>query len=167
MTYQQRYIAHQARKREVLKRIISERYSERYFSDKPVEASKINDIIQAIGKVPNSCDRHGVSARKVTERDDKDILAGLLVGGVGWLHRAPVILLLIADNDAYVEKLDYMPYLDAGVIINQVYLMATALGLAVCYVNPNVRPVNQVFFRERMKLRPNHIYCGAIAIGYK
>lgn len=165
--YQKRYLDHQKRKSEILKQIIDERYSERNFSDKKIEFSKIDSIIKDTNKIPSSCDRHAVNIRMIIDRDDKDILAGLLVGGVGWLHRAKVVLLIVADDDAYVENLEYMPYLDAGVMINQIYLTATSLRLGVCYVNPNVRVKNMQFFRERFDFEDNDIFCGAIALGYK
>jgi hypothetical protein len=86
------------------------------------------------------------------------------VGGVGWIHRADKILLLFADPKAYKERLVYMPFLDAGVVIYHLYLMCHYYGLKCCYCNPNIREQNQSFFRV---LFGGDIYCGAFGIGHE
>lgn len=162
--YQERYVAHQERKKQVLIEIINERHSNRRFSDDPVDQSTIDDLLETLKTCPSSCDRRGVRTTVITERDDKALLGGLLVGGVGWIHRAPVIILLMADPVAYKagDEIDYMPYLDAGVMVQQLYLSATAQGLHCAYANPNIRPQNQDFFHERFG---EGIFCGAFALG--
>jgi hypothetical protein len=102
----------------------------------------------------------------VKERDTKALLGGILVGGVGWIYRAPVILLLMGNKLAYKagDEYNYMPYLDAGVIIQQLFLMATAFGLKCAYVNPNIRQINKEHFH---KIFGEGIFCGAFAVGYK
>jgi nitroreductase len=101
----------------------------------------------------------GVQIRQVTKQEEKDLLSGLLVGGAGWINRAKVILLLVADMVCYknpVEK-DYMPFLDAGVLAQTAYLSCEALNLGCCFVNPNVRLENKAFFKERFKIRNEKI----------
>lgn len=164
--YQERYLAHQQRKKEVLISIINERHSNRVFSDKPVPTELIDELISLAVKSPSSCDRRGVNLRAVYDRDEKALLGGLLVGGVGWIHRAPVIILLIADPMAYKagDEIGYMPYLDAGCIIGQMYLTATANDLHCAYANPNIRDMNKSHFAE---VFGDGVFCGAFAIGHK
>lgn len=114
--------------------------------------------------VPSSCDRQGVYALPYKERDEKALLGGLLVGGVGWVHRVPVVFLLFADSRAYVEGTDYMPYLDAGVLVGNMYLVAEMMGLKACYVNPNIRKEHKKYFEDAFG---KDIFCGAMAIGYE
>ena len=57
----------------------------------------------------------------MTERDDKALLNGLLVGATGWLYRVPTVLMLFANPEAYKggdngDEVNYNSYLDAGVI---------------------------------------------------
>lgn len=164
--YQERYLAHQKRKKDVLISIINERHSNRVFSDAALNPTIINALIESAQKCPSSCDRHGVKLSLVTDRDKKALLGGLLVGGVGWIHRAPAVILLIADPLAYKagNEIEYMPYLDAGVIVGQLYLYATALDLHCAYANPNIRDFNKGHFSE--VFGPG-IFCGAFAVGLK
>lgn len=164
--YQERYIAHQRRKAEVMRQILEERHSTRVFSDKNVPDEVLRDLLSTVSLCPSSCDRKTITYKIITDRDNKALLGGLLVGGVGWVHRAPTIILLYSDWSAYKERLDYMPFLDLGVVIGNLYLKTESLGLKCCYINPQVRKENESFFRERFCNDENLIYGGALAIGY-
>jgi nitroreductase len=58
-----------------------------------------------------------------------------------------------------------MPYLDAGVIIQTVYLATEALNIGCCYVNPNIREENKEFFKKRFKIEGDVLFCGALVLG--
>lgn len=164
--YQERYQAHQQRKKEVLSQIIKERHSDRVFDDKPVDDKEIQDLLDSVSFCPSSCDRKAVSTTIVKDRDLKTLLGGILVGGVGWIHRASHIVLIFADPLAYKarDEIKFMPYLDAGVVIGQLYLTTAALGLKCCYVNPNIRDFNVDHFK---KIFGEGVFCGAFAVGKK
>lgn len=163
--HQERYLKHQKRKAGVLAQVLEERHSTRRFSPEPVGDEVMSLVFQAIETAPSSCDRRGVRHQLVCDRDRKALLGGVLVGGVGWVHRAPVVILLHADEVAYKApgELEYMPYLDAGVVVGQVYLAAQEAGLKVCYINPQIRDFNRQHFAG--VFGPG-VYCGAIAIGW-
>lgn len=161
--YQTRYEAHQKRKKEMLKGIVEEHYSDRQFSDKVVEQEKIEILVNSIQLIPSSCDRHGVYAKVIQDRDSKNLLGGLLVGGTGWVHRSSHIILLFGDPQAYKEGLIYMPFIDSGVVVMKLYEILKDLGLKGCYINPQVRGENQIYFRDRFG---HDVYCGCMAIGY-
>ena len=115
--YQKRYLEHQSQKAEVLKEIIKARHSDRVFGDGDIKTEDLDTILKSIDYVPSSCNRKAIQHSLVSDRTRKSFLGGVLVGGVGWIHRANHIMLLFADEDAYKENLDYMKYLDTGVII--------------------------------------------------
>ncbi len=185
--YQERYLAHQKRKGESLTStygskafrkynkkeqkvffdILKSRRSQRSFNNTELSTKELNTILEAIKTTPSSCGRRGVDVAIHTHRDEKAILAGLLVGGVGWLHRGQAILLLFADKKCYKNpvEIDTMPYLDAGVMIQAAYLAAEAMNIGCCFVNPNVRKENQGFFFERFIMDSDKIFCGAIVLG--
>ena len=182
--YQERYLEHQAKKKEILTNnygkkdfrkyskkerelffeILENRSSQRAFNKEVVD---VDVIIAAIKTAPSSCDRRGVDVSVITERDDKDLLSGLLVGGVGWVNRADKILLLKADMDCYKSpaERDFMPYLDAGAIIQTAYLACEAMNYGACYVNPNIREENKEFFKDRFDIKENELFCGVLVIG--
>lgn len=165
--YQLRYEAHQARKAEVLKQIVAERHSDRQFGKGDID---LEPIKETFAKAPTSCDRQAITFVGTNNRDSKNLLGGLLVGGVGWIHRANTILLLFADKVAYKagDEVNFMPYLDAGVIVGQIYLTACANNYACCFVNPNIREENKDFFYQRFtSILPegDYLFCGAIALG--
>lgn len=177
MTYQERYLAHQAKKKEMLqgkyeeeikytdeeietvKNVFKNRNSSRVFNGWSVD---LEEVLEMVKTSPSSCDRKGVKYTIISEREDKDLLSGMLVGGVGWVHRADKIILLHTDMNAYLSpaEKDFMPYLDAGVMIQSFYLACEVLGLKVCYVNPNIR--EKEFFKQRFT---EDKFLGAIIIG--
>ena len=184
--YQKRYLEHQKRKTESLKndkgilpdtytkkeaeiffKILEGRHSQRTFNNEEVSEHELYQIERATRTTPSSCDRRAVFTKPIIRREDKEMLSGLLVGGVGWAYRGQAILLLFADMNAYKNPVEqsYMPYLDAGVMIQTVYLAAEALNLGCCFVNPNVRVENERFFKSRFDIDDNLLFCGALVIG--
>jgi len=163
--YQERYKGHQQRKREMLMKIMEERHSDRIFSDKEVELEKVNALTKCVNLCPTSCGRRAISLKVVSDRDKKNLLGGILVGGTGWINRAKHIFLIFANGEAYKagDEINFMPYLDAGVVAQQLYLMATTLDLKCCYVNPNIREMNKEHFKN---IFGDGLFCGAFAIGY-
>lgn len=166
MIYQKRYLKHQKSKKRILKQIIKDRHSDRRFGDGEVTAQEITEILSSIGYSPSSCNRKAVRVEIISDRDKKALLGGILVGGVGWINWADKILLLFADPKAYKAEgeLEFMPYLDAGVIVGYLYLIIADLLLAGCFVNPNIREMNKEHFK---KIFGKDLFCGAFAVGRK
>lgn len=182
--HQERYLAHQAKKKnqlafskgsdeqtilnkadfEAFRRVVLERRTQRLFNRTPITPKELENILSLATKVPNSCNRQSIYAKVIESRDEKDLLSGLLVGGVGWCHRADKIILLFANENSYKagDEILYMPYLDAGVVVQQIYLTATALNIGCAYINPNIRENNQDYFSERFG---DNLFCGALALG--
>ncbi len=184
--YQKRYLEHQEKKaksligskgilhkpytskeKETFFKILENRKSQRVFSNEELSSHEIDQLEKAIRTSPSSCNRKAVITRTITKREDKEILSGLLVGGVGWAYRGQAIILLLADMNAYKNPTEqsFMPYLDAGVIIQTTYLTCEALNIGCCYINPNIRDENERFFNSRFNIDDNLLFCGALIIG--
>lgn len=136
------------------------------FNREEITETELNKILELAEYRPSSCDRRGIELKVVANRDEKDLLSGLLVGGVGWVHRADKILVFKAWQDAYkspAEK-EFMAYIDAGVLAQTLYLIAEAMNIGACYINPNIREENKQFFNERF-IGQGYQFCGAIALG--
>lgn len=173
--YQDRYLLHQLHgKKDELIALMKERHSNRRFNtDMTVSKEIIEELLESTKHCPSSCDRHGVRIRIIKERNDKDLLDGLLVGGTGWVYRAPVVFLLFADAKAYKadggRELHYNSYLDAGVMVQQLSLVATFNKLHCAFINPNIRDENKDYFVKRFAPKSfdqGGLFCGAFVFGY-
>lgn len=184
--YQERYLAHLTRKETSLTPTVGdpkciahteedwaryinlqqERRTQRTFNGLPIKKEQINRLAEAIVLCPSSCNRQAIVIKMILEYEEKELLSGLLVGGVGWSHRADKILLLFADMTAYKSpaERDFMPYLDAGVMIKTIYDACEVLNIGAGYVNPNIRGANKDFFQQRFGAK-NLRFCGAMALG--
>lgn len=185
--YQDRYLEHQQRKADTFKPMVGDiewreyspeeqetifdmftnRRSQRTYNRTEIEQEKIDKLLELMTHCPSSCNRQAISVSIVSDRDAKEFLSGLLVGGVGWCHRADKIILLFADMEAYKSpyEREFMPYLDAGAMIQTIYLACETLGVGTAYINPNIREHNQEIFNERYNPKGLR-YCGAMACGY-
>jgi len=175
--YQKRYLEHQSEKefpsvglareeypdseKGVLMKIMTNRRSQRIFSGKKVMPGTMKLLYESVRLAPSSCNRQAIYIRKLNEIKD------LLVGGSGWINGASRIFLIFADMTAYKSpnEVDFMPYLDAGVVVENLYLMAEALGVSCCFVNPNIRKENIEEFNRLYNTEHNR-FCGAMAFGY-
>lgn len=185
--FQERYEAHQANKRSQLAPqggetdwkaytpeeaatffgMLENRSSQRVYNASPVTEEEMAQLAEAMARCPSSCNRQAIFGRVITGREDKEFLSGLLVGGVGWSHRADKLVLLFADMRAYkspVEQ-DFMPYLDAGAMIMTMYGASEMMGIGAAYINPNIRDANKAIFDMRFG-GENLRFCGAMALGH-
>lgn len=176
-SYQGRYERHQARKKRQL--MLSEgaeekeeakgmleslelRRSQRVFNSNPVTQEQLDTILHVSTIAPSSCNRHGLKLKVVRDRKEKELLGGILVGGVGWVHRADTIILLLADPIAYKSpnEREFMHYADSGFTAMSMWLAAESEGLGACYVNPNISHKDIYDYKYG-----EFIFCGALAIG--
>lgn len=83
------------------------------------------------------------------------------------MRNASVALLLFADMIAYKSpsEVDFMPYLDAGFVAENIYLTAENLCLGACFVNPNMLKSEVPIFESRFNPKGLR-FCGVMALGY-
>ncbi len=140
--------------------LIEERRSQRTYNDRPLTKLEKNSIINAVRLSPSSCNRQAIYLKE----GDKEWLDDILVGGKKWAKEADVVYLLFGDKIAYKNpaEIGFMPYLDAGFVGENIYLMAETLGLGCCYINPNIREENKQKFIDKYG---DDYFCGAVALG--
>lgn len=183
--YQERYLKYQKERGETLENrngvkylkhqesfdyfwnVLKSRRSQRIFNDEEIDCGRTEVLAEAVNSAPSSCNRQAVSVKLVDNNIDIKSLGELLVGGSGWLEKADLIFLLFTDMDAYKSpaEIDFMPYLDAGMVVENLYLTAEALNIGSCFVNPNIREENKTKFQEEFN-KSNLRFCGAMAFGY-
>ena len=171
--YQKRYIAHQKRKQKILltgkeekpfyehtvgeyigaMKIISERRSRRVYGKEKITPKELKLIKEFAGYAPSSCDRKAIKL----VIDKKGIET--LVGGRGWVEKADKVIKIYADMVAYKSpaEVNFMPYLDAGFVAQNIYLICEILNIKCCFINPN--HTGTEIEKEGMR------FCGAMALG--
>ena len=165
--YQERYLEHieNKLKREQSKiyydpetvqsiyEVMENRKSIRRFNDRPISELIYDLIQQALETAPSSCNRHGIYAVEMgAETADE-----LLVGGKGWITNANRVFFLFGAKECYKnpKEIAFMPYLDAGFVAQNIYLLCEVHGIGCCFVNPNLKkPIENTDF-----------FCGAVAVG--
>jgi len=159
--YQDRYLEHQKRKKELLE-LMAKRESLRDLK-KGVDPEFYEGLDGVLDLCPSSCDRKAIITRWFDDRKHLEIIGGLLKGGVGWAHRADRIVLLFGEKEAYagINEVSFMPYLDAGVCIQQAYLYATANDVKCCFINPSCNDLNYL----QILCETDGVFCGALAFG--
>ena len=180
--YQQRYLAHILRKKQVLalgKRpgtrikskpelpsIIKSRHSQRTFSTAVLTDTELHILYEAARLAPSSCNRQAITLKPITHWDQKQQLDDWLVGGRRWIGEADTILLLFADMAAYKSptEVEWMPWMDAAFMASNICLAATGLGIGACFVNPNIREANKAAFNALFN-PCDLLFCGAVALG--
>ena len=110
---------------------IRNRRSIRIWEAKDVPQSLVDRLIEAASWAPSACNQQ--PARYVTVRDRETIK---MIPGDGFFETAPVIIVVTLDRRSY-EYLytipTYNPVLDAGAAIQNMLLMAYALGLGTTW----------------------------------
>ena len=148
-----------------LEAILSFRRSQRVFNSEPITDKDFNKILQSATFAPNSCNRHGIKLKVVEDRREKELLSGVLVGGIGWIHRAQKIVLFWADPVAYASpnEKEFMHYCDVGFTAMSMWLMADSMGIGGSYINPNVLYTD--ILKEHFNGK-SYIFCGALVFGH-
>jgi len=81
----------------------------------------------------------------------------VLVGGKNWVGRADKVFFLWGAKECYKnpKEVSFMPYLDAGFVGQNIYLICELYGVGCCFINPNTyKP-----------LENDDYFVGAIAVG--
>ncbi|MDF2876675.1 MAG: albA [Sporomusa sp.] len=140
--------------------LVKKRYSVRKYEDRPVEAEKLQKLLEA-GRVAPSAHNNQPS-RLIVMREQ----AGLekLKKGAN-VYGAPLAIIVVSDHDtAWVRPYDKKKSvdIDASIVTDHIILAATELGLGtlwVCYFDPAV-------IRQEFNI-PDHLEpINIIGVGY-
>jgi len=146
--------------------IIRKRRSIRKFLDKPIEAKKIDLLIEAALRAPSS---RGINPWEFIVVTDKDLLAKLAQAkqhGSTFLKNAPLGICVCADAekcDVWVE--------DASIASIFIHLAAESIGLGSCWIQIRQRMHDgkksaQEFIAETLHLPARLQVESIIAVGY-
>ena len=155
------------------------RRSVRSYLDKPVEKEKLTEVLQAGTCAPSAMNNKD---RQFTAISNKEILGelnaaieGLLdssfverikgrTGGkFNFFYNAPVLIVVSTDSDGHC------PAADCAVALENMFLKATGLDLATCWINQLVATCDEKEVRKvltKAGVPENHKVYGACALGY-
>lgn len=115
------------------------RYSCRHYEQRPVDAAALDAIIEAGRVAPSACNNHPT---RVIVCDTPETLAKAAASCPrfdrdGSIFGAPAVFIALAKTeDAWVRKYDQMnsSEIDTSIVIDQMMMQATELGLGTCWV---------------------------------
>lgn len=185
--FQERYLEHQERKAKALSShdedkdakqnlnltnalamldAIKARRSHRKFTEVGINSFKFEALMEAAVHAPSSCNRQAIGIKALHKKEEIQEVSESLVGGRGWSDKANLMLLLFADMRAYKSpaEVEFMPYLDAGHLSENILLTSEALSLGSCFINPNLVQDKKLNFNKKFG-NENLKFCGAIALG--
>ena len=115
------------------------RFSCRTYQDRPVEDSVLNAVIEAGRIAPSAHNNHPTRliACAMPTMLEKAALAAPRFARGGSVFGAPVVLIACAvEDDAWVRSFDGMnaSLIDTSIVVDQMMMQATELGLGTCWV---------------------------------
>lgn len=135
--------------------LITQRQSVRNYTDKPVEAEKIRQCIEAARLAPSACNSQPWTFVVVTAPDLLKKVADETLGPLKsfnkFVSKAPVVIVLvmekpklIADMGGRIKNKEY-PLIDIGIAAEHICLQATELGLGSCMLGWfNEKPIQEL-----------------------
>ena len=140
--------------------IAKKRYSVRNYSDRKVEAEKLDKILQAAHVAPTAANLQPVHLIAVQGKDGLE-----KIGKGANIYGAPLAVIVCANHDkAWVRPFDNKQTtdIDASILTDHMMIEATELGLGsvwVCYFKPDI-------IRKEFNLPDNLEPVNILAIGY-
>lgn len=146
--------------------LIEKRRSIRKFLDKPVEADKIDVLLEAALRAPSSMGKNPwefvvVKAKKLFEK-----LSTAKLFGSAFIKDAPLAIVVCADpdtSDVWVE--------DASIASIYIHLAAESIGLGSCWIQIRNRMqsetiTSQDYLADLLGIPENRQILAMVAIGY-
>lgn len=115
--------------------VIKQRYSVRGFKDKPVEDEKLDEILKSAQIAPTAVNFQPFKIFVIDTKKNKDAL--LEIYNKDWFVEAPLVLgIAINKDEAWVRPWDGKSFgdIDASIVMTQMILTATDLGLGTCFI---------------------------------
>lgn len=122
--------------------LVTARQSVRRYSERPVEAEKINQLIEAVRLAPSASNSQPWHLIMVTDPELKDKVAhatfSTLVSFNKFVPQAPVLAVLVLEKPKLITQIggrlkarDF-PLIDIGIAAEHFCLQAAELGLGTC-----------------------------------
>lgn len=117
------------------KQLLQQRYSVRGYRSDPVEAEKLNYILEAARLAPTAANRQPIRIMVAQVKGNEKQLSRL--NGREWFVQAPLILCVCGlRGEAWVRECDKFntAVMDASIVMTHIILSAADVGLGTCWV---------------------------------
>ncbi|MDR1865899.1 MAG: nitroreductase family protein [Bacteroidales bacterium] len=143
--------------------ILQRRQSVRGYSDRAVEAEKLQRCLEAARIAPSACNAQPWKFIVVNDPELKDKVAGYTSSGPlvpmnHFTRQAPILVVVVRENPNLTSKIGSVlkdkPYtlMDVGIVTLQFCLQATAEGLGTCIMGWfNEQKVKELLFIPKNK----------------
>lgn len=146
--------------------LLEKRRSIRKYKDKPVEADKLDILIEAALRSPSSMSRNPWEFIIVTDKELLEKLSKSKPHGASFLKNAPLAIVVCADPqkcDVWVE--------DCSIASVFIHLAAEAIGLGSCWIQVRERMYNDArtssdYISELLNIPDGLEIESIIAVGY-
>lgn len=112
---------------------ISDRYSPRAFAETPVEQDKVQTLFEAARWAPSSYNlqpwRFIVGDKNHNHKTWQGIFDSLIDFNKAWANKAPVLILVAADNSGRENQENAHAWYDTGQAVANMSTQATSMGL--------------------------------------
>ena len=152
---------------EQFKRLSHRRRSVRWFEDREVPRSLIDDAILVASQSPTACNRQPYRFHIFDEPDLVKDVSSIPGGTAGFNHNFPVFIAVIGQLRAYFDERDrHVIYIDASLASMSFLFALETLGLSSCAINwPDV-PEREKRMSNALKLDEDERVVMCIAVGF-
>lgn len=117
-----------------LRQVMQGRYSVRAYQSTPVEADKLEQVLQAAAWAPTACNRQPFQLIVITTRGRETELRRIYHRE--WFVQPPLVIGMVAIPEQAWSRRDGVNYatVDAAIAMDHLILAAADLGLGTCWI---------------------------------
>ena len=151
-----------------LSQFIKERRSIRYFKNQPVDQSVLQEIFEVLNWAPNSCNRQAIKLFVKTNSSEKIKELMKLNNGATCMNVPPVFISVCFDTKGLVLPIEReVAYIDSGLGLQNLILMAHSKGLATCVLNwTHSKKTEEDSLRKKLNIDKYHLIIANMVMGY-
>lgn len=162
-----RYVNDMNETDEPLGKLLLQRKSVRWFSDRKVEKSKINKALEAASLAPSSCNRQPYRYIIISEPDKAREVGKIPAGTVGWSSNIQCLAVLVGDQKAFSNSANrHSIFVDSTLSVMPFVLTLESQGLSTCIINWADNPSQELKMANLLSMKPSEKVILSIAIGH-
>lgn len=151
-----------------LVKIIKSRRSIRFFQNRKVEKEILNEIFDVVNWAPNSCNRQAIKLFVKTDSHTEISDLMKLNNGATCMNIPPVFISVCFDTKGLILPLEKdVAYLDTGLGLQNLILLAHAKGLATCVLNwTHASRKQEKSLKKKLNIDDDNLVIANLVMGY-